>query len=74
VAAVAALRGMDLRKAPSVSETLDWVRSLVILGAASLDERIVNDTLNVLLKHEADLAAARPRAGEVSRGVPPARA
>jgi MoxR-like ATPase len=74
VAAVAALRGMDLRKAPSVSETLDWVRSLVILGAASLDERIVGDTLNVLLKHEADLAAARPRAGEVSRGVPPARA
>src|SRR5512136_783870 len=40
VAAVAALRAMDLRKAPSVSETLDWVRSLVILGAGSLDERV----------------------------------
>jgi MoxR-like ATPase len=74
VAAVAALRGMDLRKAPSVSETLDWVRSLVILGASELDERVVSETLNVLLKHEADLAVARPRAGEVTRGVPPARA
>jgi MoxR-like ATPase len=74
VAAVAALRAMDLRKAPSVSETLDWVRSLVILGAEALDERVVSETLNVLLKHEADLAAARPRAGEVSRGAPPARA
>jgi MoxR-like ATPase len=74
VAAVAALRAMDLRKAPSVSETLDWVRSLVILGASALDERVVAETLNVLLKHEADLATARPRAGEVSRGAPPARA
>jgi MoxR-like ATPase len=72
VAAVASLRAMDLRKAPSISETLDWIRSLVLLQAHVLDGRVVSDTLNVLLKHEADLAAARPRVDEVARGVIPA--
>jgi MoxR-like ATPase len=72
VAAVAALRAMDLKKAPSISETLDWIRSLVLLQAHVLDGRVVSETLNVLLKHEADLAAARPRADEVARGVIPA--
>jgi MoxR-like ATPase len=71
VAAVAALRRMDLKKAPSVSETLDWVRSLILLQAHVLDGRVVSETLNVLLKHEADLAAARPHAEEVARGVSP---
>jgi MoxR-like ATPase len=72
VAAVAALRAMDLKKAPSISETLDWIRSLVLLQAHVLDGRVVSETLNVLLKHEADLAAARPRVDEVARGVIPA--
>jgi MoxR-like ATPase len=72
VAAVAALRRMDLKKSPSISETLDWVRSLVLLQAHALDGRVVADTLNVLLKHEADLAAARPRVEEVARGAVPA--
>ncbi len=71
VAAVASLRAMDLKKAPSISETLDWVRSLVLLQAHALDAGVVSSTLNVLLKHEADLAAARPRAGEIARGVLP---
>jgi MoxR-like ATPase len=71
VAAVAALRTMDLRKAPSISETLDWIRSLVLLQAPALDGRVVSETLNVLLKHEADLAAARPRADEIARGIAP---
>jgi MoxR-like ATPase len=72
VAAVASLRAMDLRKAPSISETLDWIRSLVLLQAHVLDGLVVSETLNVLLKHEADLAAARPRVDEVARGVIPA--
>jgi MoxR-like ATPase len=72
VAAVASLRAMDLRKAPSISETLDWIRSLVLLQAHVLDGRVVSDTLNVLLKHEADLVAARPRVDEVARGLIPA--
>jgi MoxR-like ATPase len=73
VAAVAALRGMDARKAPSISETLDWVRSLVVLGAQALDERVVAETLGLLLKHQADLEMARPRAGEIARGLAPGR-
>jgi hypothetical protein len=68
---VASLRAMDLKKAPSISETLDWVRSLVLLQAHVLDAAVVSTTLNVLLKHEADLAAARPRAGEIARGILP---
>jgi len=68
VAAVGALRDMDLKKAPSISETLDWVRSLMLLGAHVLDEKVVSDTLNVLLKHEADALTARPRIGDLVRG------
>ena len=64
---------MDLKKAPSISETLDWIRSLVLLQAHALDGRVVSETLNVLLKHEADLAAARPRVDEIARGVDPWR-
>jgi len=74
VAAVGVLRSLDLKKAPSISETLDWVRSLILLGASEIDERVVAETLRVLLKHEADAAAARPRAAEVARGAPPGRA
>jgi MoxR-like ATPase len=48
------LRSMDLRKAPSISETIDWARSLVILGARALDPALVQDTLGLLLKHEDD--------------------
>jgi len=74
VSAVAFLRGLDLKKAPSISETLDWVRSLLLLGASEIDERIVSETLRVLLKHEADAAAVRLRVAEVARGAPPGRA
>ena len=47
---------MDLRKLPSVSETLDWARALLLLHASHLDVDIVRDSLNVLLKFEADRA------------------
>jgi MoxR-like ATPase len=53
------LRRMDLKKAPSVSETLDWARSLVLRGAAGLDRREIQRGLPVLLKHQADITAAR---------------
>lgn len=49
------LRDLDLRKSPSISETLDWARSLVALNANSLDKKTLDNTLNVLLKHESDL-------------------
>ncbi|MCX8023627.1 MAG: MoxR family ATPase [Thermanaerothrix sp.] len=53
------LRKMDLRKAPSISETLDWAKALVSLNASALDEKTLETTLSVLLKHEADLQRAR---------------
>jgi MoxR-like ATPase len=59
VEAVHSLRGMDLKKAPSVSETLDWARTLVTLNASSLSREVVENTLTVLLKYEADVARAR---------------
>lgn len=55
------LRDLDLRKSPSISETLDWAKALVALNAKSLDEKTLDTTLNVLLKHESDLAKARRR-------------
>ena len=53
VAFVQQLRALDLKKLPSVSETIDWARVLVLLHAAVLDHGVVRDTLNVLLKFEA---------------------
>jgi MoxR-like ATPase len=69
VAAVARLRGLDLKKAPSISETLDWVRALVLLQATTLDERLVSETLNLLLKYEGDVERARERIREVAGGA-----
>ncbi|MCZ7683247.1 MAG: MoxR family ATPase [Sandaracinaceae bacterium] len=51
---VQSVREVDLRKTPSVSETLDWARALVLLGARALDPSVVRDTPGVLLKHAAD--------------------
>ena len=55
VAAVQKIRAMDLRKLPSVSESLDWARSLVILSARELNPELVESTLTMLVKHEKDL-------------------
>ena len=55
VAAVQKIRAMDLRKPPSVSESLDWARSLVILNAKALDASLVESTLTLLVKYEKDL-------------------
>jgi MoxR-like ATPase len=59
VEVVQQLRHMDLRKVPSISETLDWARALVILNAESIDEETMRNTLTVLLKYEADVQRAR---------------
>ncbi len=72
------IRDLDLKKTPSISETLDWARALMALNADSIEEEIVNDTLNVILKYEGDVAKAQ---GELSKliekktaVVPPAEA
>jgi len=53
------LRKADMRKSPSISETLDWANALVALNATNLDKDVLEDTLSVLLKHEADLQKAK---------------
>jgi MoxR-like ATPase len=56
---VQSLRSMDLRKSPSISETLDWAKALVSLNAKNLDKSTLETTLSVLLKHESDLQRAK---------------
>jgi len=63
VAVVHQLRNMDLRKVPSISETLDWARALVTLNASAIDEKTLSNTLTVLLKYETDVAKAKRMMG-----------
>ena len=55
---VRSIRQLDLKKAPSVSETLDWARTLMLLNIDTIDEQTAKDTLNVLLKYQTDIAKA----------------
>ena len=59
VAMMHKLRQLDLKKTPSISETLDWARALLVLNAQDLDEELVSGTLNVILKYEADIQKAQ---------------
>ncbi|MFV1961902.1 MAG: AAA family ATPase [Acidimicrobiia bacterium] len=52
------IRGLDLKKAPSVSETIDWARTLLALSVEDVDEDVLGDTLHVLLKYQADIEKA----------------
>ncbi len=63
------LRELDLRKSPSISETLDWANSLVALNANHLDPATLETTLSVLLKHESDLSKVKRRLSVSDRGV-----
>jgi len=63
VAFVQQLRTLDLKKLPSVSETIDWARVLVLLHAHALEAELVRNTLNVLLKFESDIETAEPALG-----------
>ena len=54
----AAIRKLELRKLPSISETIDWARALVLLGASALEEGVAKATLGALVKHEEDRVKA----------------
>ncbi|MDT8914903.1 MoxR family ATPase [Amycolatopsis sp. PS_44_ISF1] len=58
VRVISALRAMDLRKLPSVAETVDWARTLLELGAEQLDDELVGQSLGVILKHQDDIVKA----------------
>ena len=55
---VRSIRQLELKKAPSVSETLDWARTLLLLGATEIDESQATETLHVLLKYQSDIQKA----------------
>jgi MoxR-like ATPase len=55
------LRALDLRKPPSIAETIDWARALVVLGANALDPELARTTLGVLVKYADDLARVEPK-------------
>ena len=72
------LREIDLKKIPSISETLDWARALLALNATDLESDVVNQTLNVILKYEGDVRKAQgeldkllaKKAGEAAAAAP----
>jgi len=64
---VQSLRDLDIRKRPSISETVDWARTLLLMHATELDESLIRQTLNVLLKHESDIQAIRPELAQMTR-------
>jgi MoxR-like ATPase len=53
------LRKLDLKKTPGISETLDWVKALVLLNVKTLDEALVNETLDTIVKYEGDVRKAQ---------------
>jgi len=62
---MARLRELDLKKSPSISETLDWARALLALNAKDLDSDVVGQTLNVILKYEGDVKKAEGELGKL---------
>jgi MoxR-like ATPase len=59
VSVIHSLRKLDLKKVPSISETLDWARALTLLNINRLDEALVTETLNTVLKYEGDIRKAQ---------------
>ena len=71
VRVVALLRGLELEKHPSISETLDWARTLVLLGAEHADAATTRSTLNLLLKYRSDIETAARELALSGAGVSP---
>src|SRR6266851_2660552 len=67
VTAIEKIRALDLKKPPSISETLDWAQSLALLNADVLSAEIVASTLNLLLKHEGDIEKARGHLAHIAQ-------
>ena len=69
---VGSIRNIDLKKAPSISETIDWARTLVYLGRNEITPEVMGETLHVLLKYQTDITKARKELG-VDAPATPAR-
>ena len=60
---VAMVRDLDLKKPPSIAESIDWARALLLLGASDIDERTFRETLSVIVKHRTDIDIVLERVG-----------
>jgi MoxR-like ATPase len=69
VEVVAMVRDLDLKKPPSIAESIDWARALLLLGAQDIDTKTFNDTISVIVKHRTDLDIVAERVG-VKLGAP----
>jgi MoxR-like ATPase len=63
VEVVAQVRDLDLKKPPSIAESIDWARALLLLGAQDIDTKVFNETLSVIVKHRTDLDVVSERVG-----------
>jgi len=68
VRVVQKIRRLDLKKKPSISETLDWARALIVLNTEKLDPGLVEDTLNLFLKYEGDIRRSRTEIKKLLEG------
>jgi MoxR-like ATPase len=59
------IRDLDLKKPPSIAESIDWARTLLLLGADDIDEQVFQQTMSVILKHRTDLDTVASRIGVV---------
>lgn len=64
---IQSLRDENIRKRPSISETVDWARALILLHAEALDEQMVRETLSVILKRQGDIDEVQPRLAKLAR-------
>jgi MoxR-like ATPase len=69
VEVIAMVRDLDLKKPPSIAESIDWARALLLLGAQDIDSKTFNDTISVIVKHRTDLDIVAERVG-VKLGAP----
>ena len=67
------VRELDLKKPPSIAESIDWARALLLLGADDIDAQVFRDTMSVIVKHRTDLDVVAERVG-VKLGSPPSAA
>jgi MoxR-like ATPase len=57
------VRGLDLKKPPSIAESIDWARALLLLGAEDIDQAVLERTLSIIIKHRTDLDLVAERVG-----------
>jgi MoxR-like ATPase len=63
VEVIAMIRELDLKKPPSIAESIDWARALLLLGADDIDAQVFTETMSIIVKHRTDLDVVAERVG-----------